>query len=350
MIKEIAEQFIGKSNSVEIKLIGGGNINKSYLVDSDIGKYILQRINTDVFAEPSVVMSNILKVCAHLKSKKIETLTFLKRTDADAVNDCVDNYLVKEGYFFWRCMRFIKNSGQCDCASDSKLANLTGYAFGKFILDCSDMNAILTPSIPDFHNLPNRIRVLNEIYHKGKWSIKNKRAEIVRKKLLTLIGDVNCSLRNNLPDRITHNDTKIANLLFDEDKITVIDLDTVMAGKITDDFGDSARSVASSAVEDETDLSKIRFNIEKFSTFAAGFSRGISDLLTMEEIKALPFAPAYVTAELACRFLADYYNDDKYFITLYPEHNLDRARNQTILLEDILNKRYDIENAIKKYF
>lgn len=345
MIKKIAEEFIGKSDFFKAKEISGGNINKSYLINSNSGKYILQRINTAVFSDPQVLMQNILSVCEHLKMKKISTLTFIKRIGSSGEN--VDSYLVHCENEFWRCMLYIENSGQSVSLSNCELAKLTGHAFGEFIKNCADIQTTLSPTIPNFHNLPDRIQTLNNIYNENKHLLRFKKADLVYKNITSLLEKVKCRLRDDLPDRITHNDTKMANLLFNGDRITVIDLDTVMVGKVTDDFGDAARSVASSACEDEIDITKIYFDIDKFSAFSSGFLNGTQNLLTEDEIMALSYAPAYVTAELACRFLADYYNGNKYFNTFYPEHNLDRAINQTVLLDDMLDKQGKIENIIK---
>lgn len=350
-IIEIAQAFLENAIVKEIAPIGGGNINKSFIVKSSIGNFILQRVNTDVFNDPFSMMKNAIKICEHLKRKNITTLVFVKKNIDDEISD---QYLLfdKDTQSFWRCMKYIINSVCIDYAENCKYAKLTGYAFGKFINDCSDLTEELIPTIPDFHNLPKRIDKL-KILHDEKL-VKNSspvtKAENEYQKLSELLERINCKLRNDLPDKITHNDTKIANLLFTDNEIIVIDLDTVMQGKITDDFGDSARSVASTVSEDETNLSKIQFDIKKFKSFTNGFATGINHILTEVEINALSSAPACVTAELACRFLTDYYAGNIYFKTLYPEHNLDRAINQTTLLEDILHKQVRINEIIYENF
>ncbi len=350
-ITEITNAFLGKTIIKEIAPIGGGNINKSFIVKSTVGDFILQRVNTDVFNDPCSIMKNAIKICEHLKRKNIKTLAFVKKNINDEASD---QYLLfdKDTQSFWRCMEYIANSGCIDYAENCMYANLTGYAFGKFINDCADLTEELTPTIPDFHNLSKRIDKLNALHDEKlvKNSSTATKAENEYQKLSSLLERINCNLRSDLPDRITHNDTKIANLLFTDKEIIVIDLDTVMSGKVTDDFGDSARSVASTASEDEKDLAKIQFDIEKFKSFTGGFAAGVKNILTKDEIKALSSAPAYVTAELSCRFLTDYYAGNVYFKTLYPEHNLDRAVNQTALLADIIAKQAQINEIVYDSF
>ena len=350
-ITEIAECYLGKSNIAEISPLSGGNINKSFMVKSSKRTYILQKVNTEVFGDPYSMMANAIKICNHLRNKKIKTLSYIKK---NVIDESGESYLLadKETRSFWRCMKYIKNSGCVDYAENCNYAELTGYAFGKFIKDCSDLTEELTPTIPDFHNLPKRIDKLKSTHDSACAGDKNsvEKAEKAYRKLFSLLEHVNCNLRNDLPDRITHNDTKIANLLFTEDDIIVIDLDTVMPGKITDDFGDSARSVASTAGEDEKDLNKVLFDIEKFRSFSSGFSVGVKKLPSKKEINALAAAPAYVTAELSCRFLTDYYEGNVYFKTSYPEHNLDRAFNQTALLENIIYKQEQINEIVNYCF
>lgn len=343
----IIEAFLGKGD-FKLQKANSGNINSSFIVEKANNKYVIQKINGEVFKNPPEMMNNVLKVTNHLANDGIPTLSFIKPLSTSCDSKYLYRDLQDSGY--WRCLEFIEGTTKSDSTS-LKDAFDTGVAFGSFISDCSSLSpADFCYTIENFHNLPQRIAALNKSF-----TSRNKRGgegHDLFFKLKDLLNYVDLSLRDDLPDRITHNDTKIENLIFDyrNNKITVIDLDTVMPGKITDDFGDSARSVASSATENEVDQAKIFFDLNKFDNFTQGFSLGLNNLLTDIEIEKLKKAPAYVTAELACRFLTDYFSGNKYFKTDYPTHNLVRALNQTKLLSDIIEKQAELDYSVKKHF
>lgn len=353
-VKQISDMFIGKGNTINFRSLEGGNINKSFLIDSRSGKkYVLQNVNATVFTDPLAVMKNILLVTDNLRRKNEATLNFVTKCGFGG-NECGSFVFCDENGEYWRCMEYVGNS-KCLHAAESEVDSFnTGLAYGLFLKNNSDLAANeLNITIENFHDLPLRIEALNAAYG----GYENKHADVYAEKVFFLLIDslefVKKNLRDDLPDRITHNDTKIENVLFDEktgEVIAVADLDTVMPGKITDDFGDCLRSVAASAGENEEDLSKIRFVPEKCDRFIDGFARGVKNMLTENEILALQYAPAYVTAELACRFLTDYFKGNVYFKIEYPEHNLMRAANQTILLTSILDNQKKVADAVNRFF
>lgn len=343
----IIEAFLGKGD-FNVQKAKSGNINTSFIVEKANYKYVIQKINGVVFNNPPEMMKNVLKITNHLSKNGIPTLTFIKPLSISCDNDYLYRNLDDDEY--WRCLEFIDGTTKSDSKSLKDTFD-TGVAFGSFIYDCSPLTTDdFCYTIENFHNLPQRITALNKSFAERN-ECGGKGCDLFFK-LKDLLKYVDLSLRDDLPDRITHNDTKIENLIFDysNNKLIVIDLDTVMPGKITDDFGDSARSVASSATENEVEQAKIFFDLNKFDIFTQGFSLGINDLLTDVEIEKLKKAPAYVTAELACRFLTDYFLGNKYFKTEYPTHNLVRAFNQTKLLSDIIEKQAELDYTIKKHF
>ncbi len=354
-IENISDCFIGKGNTLAVNQLGIGNINKSYIITTKTERYILQRINTNVFSNPILVCNNVMTVTKHLQDKSINTLSFIKvrfdNEDEDFTKVCSGCLLYrKNDRSYWRMMKFIENTYCVDCAKNSENAYETGFAYGNFINQTSDLKAeLLKPVIEDFHNLPLRIERLKNVYSR----YKGAKGHNEYKRFFEESKKVNLFLRQKLPDRVTHNDTKIDNLLFDKSSgrvCAVVDLDTVMPGKISDDFGDSARSVASSVGENECEYSKIYLNLDKFENFAAGFSAAIGKNLTCKEVSGLKDSVAYVTAELACRFLTDYFDGNKYFHIDYPDHNLCRAINQLALLQSVIDSQNAINKIIDKAF
>lgn len=342
---EVIECFFNRKN-VKFQKALTGNINSSYIVEIDNLKYVLQKINTSIFKNPNHIMKNVIKVTECLSKSGAMTVQFLKPRKPTCENSFL--YRTANGKDYWRCMTYI--DGITKTRSENFLdASVTGEAFGGFIRKCAGLDCnMFFYTIENFHNLPLRIDALNKAYY--ACSNKSNKVKRLYERISLLLANVDLNLRNNLPDRITHNDTKIENLIFNKNqKIPiVIDLDTVMPGKITDDFGDAARSVASNSNENESDIGNIYFDIEKFEAFCCGFFKGLSDICTNIEIEKMKKGAAYVTAELACRFLTDYLSNNIYFKIEYPEHNLVRAANQTELLSDIIIKEKKIGEIIEE--
>lgn len=352
-LKAVCEQFVIKT---DIESYGNGHINDTYMADAK-PQIILQRINKNVFHNPHEVMENIYNVTEHLKKKIVErggnpereALNVIKTKDGK-------NYFQLDEDNFFRMYLFVTDSVSYDIVEDPIQLFHAGTAFGKFqnMLDDYPTDN-LYETIVDFHNTPERVNQLKE-------AISNDLAG----KLADVCDEVEFALeyadyksvitdeikKGTVPVRVTHNDTKLNNVLFDAktgESVCVIDLDTVMPGSILYDFGDALRFGASSGTEDEQDLDKIWFDLEKFEQFAKGFLTEVKDCLTPKEIELLPVSALIMTYECGIRFLADHLNGDTYFKVHRENHNLDRARTQFKLVKDIESKLSEMKNIIEKY-
>lgn len=347
----IMEQFeIG----TKIVPYGSGLINGTYCVE--VPKLLLQRINTDVFKDPEALMENMVNVTEFLKRKIIkeggnperETLSIIKTVDGK-------NHYTDENNNVYRMLRFVENTKIIE--DDITCFDLyqAGKGFGHFqkLLHDFPVN-ILHETIPDFHHTPKRVQALKDAV---KRDIANRagsvKAEIQFVLEYEYLADlvVDGIARGEIPIRVTHNDTKINNILFDRisgEAICVIDLDTVMPGSMLYDFGDALRMGASTGAEDEVDLSKVSFDTEAFRHFANGYLEEMRDELTVKEMELLPEAAALLTYECGVRFLTDYLNGDTYFKVKRENHNLDRARNQFKLVADIVQKMDILKKIISE--
>ncbi|MBR2338695.1 MAG: aminoglycoside phosphotransferase family protein [Clostridia bacterium] len=352
--QDIAAQFGITAPIVAEEEIHSGNINRTYLVtvqdEDEARQYIFQRINTFVFKNPEAVMSNIIKVTEHIKQKLTEkhgtydrrVLSFLKTTDGKP-------YYYSGTHHFFRVYEYVANAVAHDVVDSADMFYEAGREFGEFQGCLSDFPAqTLAEIIPDFHNTPARYAAFHQAVDADK---AGRRAEVEEEIRFLLDRQDGCEAITNalcsgeIPVRVTHNDTKINNILFDKDTdeaICVIDLDTVMPGSSLYDFGDAVRYGASTAREDERDLSKVSFDLALYEQFAKGFVKGADGLLHDEEIALMPHSALIMTLELATRFLADYLNGDEYFKINAPDHNLVRARCQIRLAQDIEAKWEDL--------
>ncbi len=361
ILKRVSKHYDIPGEIVEFTQFTSGHINYTYNVrfangDGTYHNYIFQKVNEYVFKDPVKIMRNVKQITLYLKSKKTEY-------DCDIIhfidNKLGKNYTVcEEG--FWRVSPYIKNSVAYDKADDPKVLFSAGYAFGRFLDMLSEFPMErLYETIPDFHNTKKRLDYLFEVAEEDPTGrAKEVKAEIkfFEDIYSTAIKLVYMQKRGELPLRVTHNDTKYNNILMDKDTcqpLCVIDLDTVMPGLAAYDFGDAVRFAASTAVEDETDLSKVGLDIEKYTEFTKGFINASKGFLTKKEVDTLALGAIIITVELASRFLADHINGDKYFRIHRPNHNLDRARCQIKLAQDMIAK-YEtmheiVENSMKLY-
>jgi hypothetical protein len=354
LVLSVAERFGGKA--IKAERFGSGHINDTYKVTTETcGKdLILQKINTSVFTQPLLVMQNISLVTEFL-SKKIreaggdpsrETLEILKEKNGR-------NYFIDDCGGFWRCFNYIGNTVSYESIENSAQMYVLGKAFGKFQRLLKDFPADrLSETITNFHNTPSRLRDF-------KAAVENNlsgRAQSVQMEIEFALsreseaGTVQDLIDGGeIPLRVTHNDTKLNNVLIDADTkkaVCVIDLDTVMPGSALFDFGDGVRSGANSGAEDETDLSLVSLNDDYYINFAKGFLSETKGFLTVNEVKLLAFSPRLIALELGMRFLGDHLNGDTYFRIGRPNHNLDRARTQFKMLEDMENKKDFMESVI----
>ncbi len=335
-----------------ISPFGSGHINDTYKVET-IGKnYLLQRINHHIFKNVEGLTNNIVKVSAHLQDKTQKTETGLQIPALFKTPS--GQYLHKdEKGNYWRVFGFVEDSKSYDVVENPQIAFEGGKAYGKFVrlLDDFPVNS-LVETIPGFHDAKNRIDYFNGAVETNKAG----RAEEITG-LITALTDrsqdmmliYNLALDGIIPQRVTHNDTKINNVLFNKNNkgICVIDLDTVMPGYVHFDFGDAIRTFTNTGNEDEKDLDKISMNIDLFKGFAEGFLSQTKDLLSKEEIKTLAFSAKYIVYEQTIRFLADYLDGDAYYKTKYPTHNLVRAKAQFKLLESMEEQFEDMARIVE---
>lgn len=343
--------------------ICAGNINRTYEVsfaDPDDGhcdKYTFQRINTYVFKNPEDVMHNILNVTEHIKKKLLEEYgSYERRVLSFLTADGGRPYLYTNDRDFWRVYRFVDNAKAYDIIEKPVHFYEAGRAFGEFQGWLSDFPVdILVETIPHFHNTVRRMEDLRRAVKEDR---AGRRGE-AEAEIAFILGReaeagtvVEWLAAGKIPYRVTHNDTKINNILFDaatDKALCVIDLDTVMPGTSVYDFGDAVRSGASTAREDEEDLSKVHFDLAMFEQFTKGFLEETKGLLTPEEIRLLPLGAKIITLELASRFLADYLDGDVYFKTTRPDHNLVRARNQIRLVQEMEGVFPEMESIVRRY-
>ncbi|MBQ9228912.1 MAG: aminoglycoside phosphotransferase family protein [Eubacterium sp.] len=355
-IQDIIAQFAFDGALQAVREFGSGHINTTYLAQFDSGKaYVLQQINRFVFQDADALMDNVFAVTDYLRERIAaeggdpdrETLRFIRTKDGKKYYETPDGHA-------YRAYLFVKDSVCYDKAATPALFQKSGEAFGIFQQRLRDFPAAtLTETIPHFHDTPWRFEheFLPALHRAAEAQRKSCQEEITwllsqrhqtdsLTKLLAL---------GRLPLRVTHNDTKLNNVLFDkttDQPLAVIDLDTVMPGSALYDFGDAIRFGANPADEDEQDLGKVSLDLDYFAAYAEGYLRRAGDALTDDEKAHLAIAPFVLTLELALRFLTDYLNGNVYFKTAYPAHNLMRARTQIKLAQDMAAKQNAMQAII----
>jgi hypothetical protein len=353
-------KFIGKF--IKAESYGFGHINSTFVAyfeeeDSSVKRYIIQKINTNIFKSPEDLMENIENVTNHIKNKIMsyggdpnkETLIIVKTKDGKSF------YKNELGEYF-RAYNFIENAKTYQLVENPNHFYNAGKAFGKFQESLSDFPADkLHETIEDFHNTAKRYETFLEAV---KNDIKGRAAE-VQEEIKFVMGRaddtrilVDLLNENKLPLRVTHNDTKFNNVMIDDitgEGVCIIDLDTVMPGSALYDFGDSIRSGATTAEEDEQDLSKVSLSLDLFKSFTRGFLETAGKSLSELEIEYLPFSAILLTFECGMRFFTDYLNGDTYFRIHREKHNLDRTRNQFKLVADMEEKLEEMKLIVSKY-
>ena len=353
-----ASHFAMDGNVVNVEECHNGHINRTYFLTCDTGKrYVMQMVNTDIFKKPDEVMENIVGVTEHIRrgyeAKGIDS----KRRALNVVwtKSGKWGHVDRRG-IYWRMYDFVEDS---DCFMQVESAEMfmrVGFAFGQFQRQLADFDAEkLHESIPNFHNTEWRYANLEKAIAENKSGRAHLVADEIKFALdrKNITGFVNRGIADgSLTLRVTHNDTKLNNIMMDKatgEGICVIDLDTVMPGSVLADFGDSIRFGASSAVEDETDLDKVYCRLDMFEAFTQGFIEGLEGSLSESEIRALPMGALILTYETGIRFLSDYLDGDVYFRVAHPNHNLDRARNQFKLVADMEAKMDEMMAIVEKY-
>lgn len=357
-IEEAIGQIAFEGKFMGYKPYGNGHINDTFVVnfqqeDGSDRRYILQRMNHDTFKNPAGLMENISGVTEFLKKKieenngdsSRETLNIIRTKDGkDYFKDSIGSY--------WRSYVFIEDAVCFDKVESPEDFYNSATAFGNFQYLLSDYPAeTLHETIPDFHNTPARFENFKKAVEAD---IKGRRAEVEAEIAFVMERDafmytlMDAYKEGSLPLRVTHNDTKLNNVMIDNKSgkgICVIDLDTVMPGFSVNDFGDSIRFGASTGDEDEPDLSKVNFSLELFDIYTKGFLEGCKGRLTEKEIYMFPTGAKMMTLECGMRFLTDYLQGDTYFRIHREKHNLDRCRTQFKLVSD-MEKNWDAMKAV----
>lgn len=335
---------------------GNGHINKTYLVTTSTKKkYILQQINTNVFKKPKEVMENIESVTKFIREKcRKENLECSRAALEIVYTHDSKNYLkYKDNY--WRCYTFIDGARTYEQITDPQQFYEVGKAIGRFQEQLRDFPIDdLHETIPYFHHTPKRYERFLEAAKndkKGRGMDCFNEFKFVSDRKLDMRIIVDGIENKTIPLRVTHNDTKLNNVMIDEvtnEAICVVDLDTVMPGSVLYDFGDAIRIGASTAVEDEVDLSKVTVNLDLFERFSRGFLEVVRPYLNEHEIAHLVDSARIITLECGMRFLTDYLEGDQYFKCHFEKHNLVRARNQFKIVKEIENKKTEMQDIINK--
>lgn len=365
MINKILDNYNIKGNLINIKEDNTGNINKTYIItfiNNGIEyKYLVQQINTNVFNNPYILMENILGVTNYLKEQMIlnndnnhKVLEIIKTKDNNPMCYIYDDKGIKR---YYRIYKYIDNSISYDKSFNKDIVYNTGKAFGNFqkLLNNYPMNS-LNETIKDFHDTKKRYdKLIKDINNLSNDRVKEAYQEIEfiikHENICNLI--INRLNNNTIPYRVTHNDTKVNNVLMNKetlDYLAVIDLDTVMPGSMLFDYGDGIRSTACTCLEDEHDLTKVKIDLELFKSYTRGYLSEISDCITQEELNLMAKSIEIITLELAIRFLNDYINGDTYFKVEYNKQNLYRTKAQLALVKDIETKLDYMDSFIKKCY
>ena len=346
-IGNILSEFQLDTDAVSWEPFGGGHINRTYLVTCRGGcRYILQRISDTLTDSPDRLMENIVRVTGHLKKKEKDPRKVLSLVYTAGG----DPFLAHSAGAF-RVYRYVEDSVCLQTPRNDEDFYRTAEAFGRFEELLKDFPAEqLFDTLPDFHNTPSRYRQLHKALREDA---AGRKKEVEREISFLLEREEEMSMlqrlreAGELPVRVTHNDTKLNNILFDRETgepLCVIDLDTVMPGLSLYDFGDAIRYGAATAAEDEKDLSKVTLDIHKYRVFRDGFLKACPGLNAREK-ELLPMGARVITAEQAVRFLTDFLNGDRYYQIRYPGQNLDRTRTQIRLLEDMEKKQGQMEQV-----
>ena len=356
-MKQILSNFKYAGEPYSCEVYGNGHINSTFKIEckdgNSVTRYILQKINSNIFPDTDALTENIENVTEFLKEKITkrggdvlrETLSLVPTVEGK-------NYYTDENGENWRSYIFIEDTVCYDKIENPKDFYKCGYAFGNFQNLLADFPAEkLHEVILNFHNTPIRY----ETFKKAVSADICGRAKSVRKEIdfvnahasdMSLLTDM--LKKGEIPLRVTHNDTKLNNCMFDKNTgktICVIDLDTVMPGLRAYDYGDSIRYGATTGAEDEIDLSKVNFSLELFKSYTEGFIKACGESMSYQEALSLPIGAKIMTLECGMRFLTDYLEGDTYFKTTRENHNLDRCRTQFKLVSD-MEKQWDKMNDI----
>jgi hypothetical protein len=358
-LKTIVNQFITEGKVTSITPFGSGHINDSYLVTTSpesAEDYVLQRINHHIFTNIPELTNNILKVTRHISQKLL-----CKAAEFDYFQ-AIRLTPTKIGHFFihdregnyWRLYNHVRGSKSFDTVSSPEMAFEGGKAFGIFQLLTSDVDAhSLHEVLPDFHNIAKRLATFWETLLRDPVGRVREVADEIRfieSRAQEMHTILRLGERGEIPLRVTHNDTKFNNILFNQGNkaISVVDLDTVMPGYILYDFGDAIRTGASTAAEDEPDLLQVNIDLNLFEGYTKGYFSVARNFLTRTETAHLAFSAKFMTYIIGLRFLTDHVDGDRYYKTRFSGHNLQRARAQFRLLQSMEQNYREMETIVLK--
>ncbi len=362
VVELIIEKFDIEGAFVSAKPFGNGHINDTRIIttkgeDAKINKYVLQKINKSVFKDPAKLMENYAAVTDYIRAE-------IARTGGDPEREVLKvvktynglTYTTDNRGDYWRMLTYIEDSMSYDKVERPQQFYDSAVAFGNFQYMLRDYPAdTLHETIKDFHNTPVRYeQLMDAVKRDACGRLDEVRPEVEFCKARREFAETleRAHREGRLPLRVTHNDTKLNNILFDSKtgkSLCVVDLDTVMPGYSVNDFGDSIRFGASTALEDEADLTLVNFDMELYELYVKGFLEGVKGGLTAAELELLPIGAIMMTYECGMRFLADYLDGDTYFKTHRPGQNLDRARNQFKLVRDMEARLPEMREIVKKY-
>lgn len=352
-LQEVCKGFRIEDKYVGYETIQVGNVNRTYRVDFLLEdgtpkSFLVQNVNTYVFKDPIRVMENIDKVTEHIRTKMPGKIALHFHHTPDRKT------YIEDGDNFWRMTNYIPSITH-SVVHDLSIVTNAGKAFGQFQTQLSDFDIdSLHETIAGFHNTRQRYeKLIADVAADPLGKVAEVREEL---DYLLSVQDLACTLtdmqqRGELPLRVTHNDTKINNVLFDQQgnsALVVVDLDTVMPGLVGHDFGDAIRFAANRVEEDSPEYDKAGIDLAVFEAFAKGFLGETANTLTQKEIDTLALSSVVLTVELAVRFLDDYILGSPYFKINYPEHNLVRTRCQVALAKDMQKKLPEMEACVKK--
>lgn len=361
-IRSLARHFAMPGDYVSHAPCGQGHINDTYEIRFNQAgthvRYILQRINHEIFTQPALVMKNIERVTTHIAGKLEERGELEACRKVLSLVRCRDGRLWHEDHDgnHWRAYFYIEGAEAHNHVNSTALAEEAARAFGAFQKLVSDMDGErLADTIPDFHNTRSRFDAFTRAVEENRAGRKTAvAAEIewvrTREPVVDVLLDMH--LAGTLPERITHNDTKINNVMIDHqtgEGLCVMDLDTVMPGLVLYDFGDLVRTTTISTSEDERDASRVMMRLPMFDALVRGYLSSARDFLTKEEIGQLAFSGKLITLEIGTRFLTDHLNGDVYFKTHRSGHNLDRFRVQAALIDDIDRQFSQMQEIVANY-
>ncbi len=353
-LRSVAAQFKIDGEFYNATPCGSGHINDTYCAAfENCGRpkrYVLQRINHIVFKKPVLVMENIQRVTAHLAKKVADKPDANRRVLTLIPARSGMYYFLDEQGNFWRVYRFIEKARSYDTVESPRQAFEVARAYGRFQRLLADLPPPpLHETIRDFHHTPKRCAALLKAIEKDEFN----RAALARNEVdfaLKRASIADTLLRANLPERVTHNDTKFNNVLLDDvtgEGICIVDLDTIMPGLALCDFGDMVRSTTSPAREDERDLSLVRMQFPMFEALVRGYLSEAGDFLTAAEKKLLAFSGKLIAFETGVRFLSDFLSGDTYFKVHHDGHNLDRCRTQFKLVRSIEEQEEQMNELVE---